>query len=548
MFVKLLRSVTFAKAPDRKATTSHEAPDAVTLLAPSREALEGGRVADALRLVDAVLNNHYNLADAHLLRARILHQQGDFEAARDSYTLAIHFAPDSSANYFNFGLLELDQGRFSEGVALLLRALQFDTGQARVHNALGAAYLRQGKFDEAIAHLRRAIALQPDLAEAHSNLGYVLFREMEEFELGTSHIENAIKHAPSNVAALCNWTMVLQQRGRFDEALGVCDKLLSIDPSLHEARVNRALILLTQGDFVRGWRDYEARKKAWSTTFSEGPPCAEWDGSDLSGKTIYVQAEQGIGDEIMFASCLPELIEQAQACTVECTPKLEGLFRMSFPRARVVRKNAWGDVQPMPDYKVAIGSLPGFCRKTLTHFPWHRGYLRAEPDRVVHWRERLAALPGTKKIGISWRGGFRSTRRAQRSIPLRKWLPVLSLSDIDFVSLQYGECRDDLAELGAMGVRIEHWQDAIDDYAETAALVSALDMVVSVQTAVVHLAGALGKPVWALISAVPEWRYGRAGQEMPWYPSVRLIRQSESEEWDTVLVELATALSNQSWK
>jgi hypothetical protein len=414
-----------------------------------------------------------------------------------------------------------------------------------VHNALGAAYLRQAKFEDALVHLKRAITLQPDLAEAHSNLGYVLFREMEEFESGASHIETAITLAPSNTAALCNWTMVLQYRGQIDEALLVCDKLLSNDPSLHEARVNRALILLTKGDLARGWADYEARKKAWSGTFTEGPPCAEWDGSDLIGKTIYVQAEQGIGDEIMFASCLPELIERAQTCIVECTPKLETLFRMSFPRALVIRKNAWSDVQPKPHYKVAIGSLPGFYRKSLTDFPQHRGYLRADSSRITHWRGKLAELPGRKKIGISWRGGFRSTRRAQRSIPLRQWFPILSLSGIDFVSLQYGDCRDDLAELRGMGVCIEHWQDAIDDYAETAALVSALDLVVSVQTAVVHLAGALGKPVWALISAVPEWRYGGTGRLMPWYPTARLIRQNHSEQWGAVIGRLVTELS--SW-
>ena len=539
MFVKLLRSVGFWKEPAPEAISSHESPEVATLLGPSQEALERGRLAEALALLDAVLNEHYNLADAHLLRARVLHQQGDFEEARDSYTLAIHFAPDSWANYFNFGLLELDQGRFTEGAALLNRALELDSEQARVHNALGAAYLRQSKFDDAVLYLRRAIALQPDLAEAHSNLGYVLFREMEEFELGESHIENAIRHAPSNVAALCNWTMVLQQRGRSEEALDVCDKLLTLDPSLHEARVNRALILLTRGDFVRGWRDYEARKKAWSTTFSEGPPCPEWNGSDLIGKTIYVQAEQGIGDEIMFASCLPELMERAQTCIVECTPKLETLFRISFPRAHVVHKNAWGDIQAPPDYKIAMGSLPGLYRNSLADFPQHRGYLRADPDRVTYWREQLAALPGKKKIGISWRGGFRSTRRAQRSIPLRQWLPVLSVSDADFVNLQYGECSGELAELETMGVRVHHWQNAIDDYAETAALVSALDMVISVQTAVVHLAGALGKPVWALISAMPEWRYGSAGEQIPWYPTVRLIRQREPNEWGSVLAKVA---------
>jgi hypothetical protein len=163
--------------------------------------------------------------------------------------------------------------------------------------------------------------------------------------------------------------------------------------------------------------------------------------------------------------------------------------------------------------------------------------------RVAYWRDRIASLPGKMKVGISWRGGAKSTRGGLRSVPLHQWLPILQLPNIAFVSLQYTECAQELAQLRQLGVQIEHWQDAIDDYAETAALVSALDLVVSVQTAVVHLAGALGTPVWALISAVPEWRYGGHGETMPWYPSARLVRQIHPGEWAPVIRRVQTELS-----
>jgi hypothetical protein len=399
---------------------------------------------------------------------------------------------------------------------------------------------------------RRAIELKPDFADAHSNLGYVLFREMEAFEEGSFHIETAVKLVPGAAAALCNWTMVLHHRGRLREALELSNKLLAANPSFNEVRLNRALMLLKQQNFAEGWREYEVRKIVWTGDITQDVPAPDWDGSALNGKTIIVLAEQGIGDEIMFASCLPDLIAQAGRCIVETAPKLARVIARSFPEVTVVQKGAWRDAfpagEPTPDWRVAIGSLPGCFRNAPSDFPSAQPYLRAAAERVAYWRRRLDALPGKRKIGISWRGGSSNTRSTLRSIPLALWSEVLDCPDTDFVSLQYSECDDEIAAARHCGRTVHVWREAIDDYDETAALVGALDLVISVQTAVVHLGGALGTPVWALIPQNPEWRYQLKGETLPWYAHVKLIRQHASNDWVKVMQRVSRDLQQFSAK
>lgn len=533
-------------AGERAAEAATPCNAAALLEAPER-ALRDGQTDEAIRLIEALLRDHHDLAEAHLLLGILLHGRGQFEDARDSYTLAACFKPDWWPVHFQFGLLELDQRRPAAAIASLLKAVALGGHEARVYNALGAAYTDHNEVDKAVQQFRAALALQPDLADAHSNLGYVLFRDLEQFDEGTEHIEAALRLAPDDAAVLCNWNMVLQHRGRTDEALALCDALLTRDPGLDEPRVNRAMMLLSRGDFAAGWEGYETRKRLPRNEWPHDLPWREWDGSDLAGKTVFVHSEQGIGDEIMFASCLPEFIPRAGTCIVECHPKLEPIFRRSFPDAVIVRKDTSrrSDLKREPDWTIGIGSLPRFVRNKLEDFPRHRGYLRADAARVAYWRERLTALPGRTKVGISWRGGAPSTRRSLRSIALPLWAPLLSLDDVDFVSVQYSDCAEEIVQTqNELGVEIQHWPDAIDDYDETAALVAALDLVISVQTAVVHLAGALGQRAWALISAVPEWRYGAAGEVTPWYPSVKLIRQQTLGEWGPVMKVVGEQLRN----
>ena len=505
--------------------------------------LAQGNAAIAESLLQQALAMRNDLAEAHLELGRIYHVRGELDDASDCYVLAAHFS-DQHLGLLQQGLLALDRGRFQEARSYLERALALDPGSAIGHNALGAALLKLGQTDAAATEFERALALCEDLAPAHSNLGYLLVRAREQFEAGTRHIERALALAPGDPGIMCNWTMVLQHQGRFDEVLALSERLLTQDPSLHEVRLNRALVLLTRGDFHSGWREYEARRHL--APYVDRPArWPEWDGTLLEGKSLFIRSEQGIGDEIMFASCLPDVVRTGCSAVIECSARLGPLFQRSFPATRVVAPESYPTLSNEEiDREILAGSLPRYFRRAVADFPAHEGYLVADAVRVAFWKTRLAEMGDGLKIGISWRGGVQTTRRSLRSVPLAQWLPILRCHGAHFVSLQYGDAAGELGELQERhGIEIEHWQDAIDDLDETAALIGALDLVITVQTAVAHLSGALGKTAWVMIPAVPEWRYMERGHAMPWYPALRLFRRpGTGRGWQELVLAIATNL------
>ncbi len=513
-------------------------------------AFNAGDFIAAARCFGAAIEARHDDARAYDYLGLSHLKQDHLEDAADCFVMATHFRPEYPEAFYHLALVAQRRGAHRDAVASLERATALRQDYADAHNALGASLLELGDVERAAAEFEQAIAAQPDFAFAHNNLGYVLLRDLGDYERGIAHIETALRLAPHDPGAWCNYTMSLSHQGRLDEAIVICDRLLAARPDMHEARLNRALAALRLGRFAEAWPDYEARKLVRSNYIPRAFPFTEWRGEALVGKTILAYAEQGLGDEIMFASCLPELIARAGHCVVECSPRLEKLFARSFPDAVVhaggqaERDQRWLSSLGRVDYQVAIGSLPAYFRRQRADFPAHQGYLHAGAGQTARWRERLRALGSGLKVGISWRGGMASTRRELRSMQLLDWLPLLKTPGCDFVSLQYGECGAELVALaGQHGFAAHHWPQAIEDYDETAALVAALDLVISVQTAVVHLSGALGRPAWALVPAVPEWRYQQSGETMPWYPGVRLLRQPQLGDWQPVVARAAQDLA-----
>jgi hypothetical protein len=327
------------------------------------------------------------------------------------------------------------------------------------------------------------------------------------------------------------------------------EKALALEPENVLAHVYRGRLLLAGGRYAEAWRELEWRQRTpghelLHRIYGRVP---RWDGAPLAGRRILVYGEQGLGDEIMLASCLPEALARAGECVIDCDPRLVPLFHRSFPLARVHGRDLaslerWLD-EIRPDVAIPAGSLPMHFRRSAADFPAHSGYLRAAPERVRAWRARLAEMGPGPKIGLSWRGGVVETGRSRRSLDLEALVALLRTPGVSFVNLQYGEYAGELARLRqAHGIEIRHWPEAIDDYDETAALVSALDLTISVCTAVVHLAGALGRPVWVMAPRYPEARYGLEGDSMPWYPAARMFRQRVAGEWDEVIGAVARAL------
>ena len=513
-----------------------EAPAAIPSgVAAARTPLE---IALSASPDDADLN--YRMGLNHLA-------EGDAAGALDCFHLALHYAPDLFPACVARVRALLALGRSSEEAGAYREFLQANPGHAGAAYALAAWHHARSEHETAAELLRPLVDLRPPNREACNLLGLILGREFGEFEEGERLLRLALEPDPLWPVALSNLGWILLEKGEYVQGMKLLDAVLARDPDDHETRLVRSYMNLKHGEFEQGWRDYEARHHS---RFAMRPPYhfAQWDGTPLGGETLLIYAEQGFGDQIMFASCFHEAIERAGRCIIECDPRLVALFRRSFPTAVIEAsapagvQAAWTVSAQAVHRQIPMGSLPGLFRERWEEFPRHAGYLRAAPERVAYWRARLDALGPEPKIGLSWRGGIPATRRHLRSLAPEELLPLLRLP-ARFVSLQYGNCSDDLDALRSdHGVILPHWQEAIDDYDETAALVCALDLVVSVCTAVIHLTGALGRPVWILVPAVAEWRYLDAGERLPWYPSARLFRQMEPGRWRGVIQQIVEQL------
>ena len=310
--------------------------------------------------------------------------------------------------------------------------------------------------------------------------------------------------------------LIVDHLGDRAQGLALLQEAARLAPEDVHAQYNIGLYHLKYGDYAPGWDGYECRRAFESYVNKHRRiPLPEWDGGPLAGRTLLVLPEQGLGDEIMFGSCIPELAAQAKHVVVECDAKLEAIFQRSFPQCTVVSRqrtlaNDWVQrLDPRPDAYVSAGSLACRFRRSAAAFPQHDGFLKADPEAVAAWRARLDALGPGRKIGLSWQGGVGFTGRKRRSLTLEQLLPILRLPGFHFVSLQYTEVREEVRALESRHrIKVHHWQEAIDDYDQTAALVAALDGVLTVCTAIVHLTGALGRPALVMVPFGPDWRYG----------------------------------------
>jgi len=486
------------------------------------------------------------LASLHLARVRLAQRR--LPEASECLNRA-ESVPGLDAKTRNrIGIVWLDLDDCARAETCFRSILAKDDTHAYAWCNLGIALQRKGDLDESLACFRRSLEFMPDFAEAIYNLG-LLLRDLGRPAEALEMLERALSLKPAFALAQANIGVVHQDLGDIDEASAAFDRALELEPESGDIHLTKAHLLLSAGRFREGWEEQEYRRLA--PEFPRGRfPFPEWKGEDLTGKNLLVYAEQGIGDEIMLAGCFPDLFAKGGRCVIECDPRLETLYRRSFPQAefagkRFKKPDTWLEAFRPIDLQIPVGSLPRFFRNEEADFPRHSGYLAADPQRVGRWKERLAALGPGLKIGLSWRGGTSRTNAYLRSIPLETWLPVLSRPNTHFVNLQYTDCRAELDSFHSRhGIRIHSWREIESDYEETAALVASLDLVISVCTAVVHLAGALGVPVWVLVPSSPGWRYMREGASLPWYPAARLFRQAEPLHWEPVIVEIGTELES----
>ena len=473
--------------------------------------------------------------------------RGDFAATLPFYGRLLRSERAESRLRFRYALALQFTRHYREAIPHYRSVVAADPGHVDARSNLGLCLKETGQLGEAQRELEAALNLDPEHWQAHHNLALVL-RARAEYEQSGIHLQRALALRPDDTDVLTNLGNNLCLRHRHTAGIECFRRVLEREQRHPEALRNISQALLGMGEFEEGWR-YDFLKWERMDLRAQGRdfPYPWWQGEPLTGKTVLVWGEQGLGDQIMFMNALPDLLRLGGRCVLECNRRLLPIFSRSFPGPEIIPrdKNSRERIAGMGiDYQVPMSGVPRFFRGSLTAFPRHNGYLRADPDRARYWKARLEERGAGRKIGISWRGGTEKTGGAKRSTDLPHWLPLLRNRSVRFVSLQYTDCREELRTLAeAHGVEIAHWQEAIDDYDETAALVEALDGVISVCTAAIHLAGALGKPTWVLVPYRPGWRYLLQGESMPWYPSVRMFRQSDPSRWDDVIERAAAALA-----
>ncbi|MBB6251547.1 hypothetical protein [Nitrospirillum iridis] len=420
-------------------------------------------------------------------------------------------------------------GRVPQAEPVLRMAVRLSPEDAVCHSNLAAVLRVLDRLAEAEAAARAALTLDPDLVNAHVNLASILMaRGQAVAALAASR--QALARDPAQVEALYTQAAALQALDDLPGAADAWDRAARAHPDEARLVFGRANLDLARGDLARGWAGYAARMAADPHRFRPAPGLPPWRGQRLDGPLL-IWREQGLGDELMFASCYADAIAAAGSAVVRCDPRLVGLFSRAFPTARVVAeaRGSEGTADAAEALAVAqtpAGALPGLLRRRLADFDKPEGYLRARTDLVAHWRARLADLDGgsapTLKVGVCWRSGLAVESRAGRQSALKDWIPLLARPGIRAVALQYGDTAAERAELGPLGPHHFSDLDQRDDLEGLAGLLSALDLVVTVPTATGELAGALGVPVWRLAGELDVTCLGTGAR--PWFPSMRVFR------------------------
>ncbi len=415
---------------------------------------------------------------------------------------------------------------------------------------MGTCLLQQERHAEAVIYFEKAIEMKPDFPASYGNL-IIALKKLGRIEDAAEIISLIDEQEPSKdwIDTYVNAGSTFYELRDLNRARHYLELALKYDAENPDANWNLGIVNLSLGNYAEGWNGYEygfrVRERQLRPYFDEYP---SWDGEDLSGKTILIWGEQGLGDEILFAPCLNDLKKlKPKKIIFDCHPRLEEIFRRSFDGIEIhgTRKDKTpGLFDPAdPDFHCPLGSLPKFFRQNPENFPAH-GCLKPDQKAVAEYVRQIGS---GMKVGISWRGGSQRTNQSSRSMSLEKMALALMKSrpDIRWVSLQYGYgVNEEIKSLKRNhGIDVQQFDFAIEDYTETANLVASCDLVISVITAVVHLGGALNVPVWCLTPYWAPWKFP-ATKEMPWHPSVTQYHQPEPYKWDSVLSDVDRDLTN----
>lgn len=469
-------------------------------------------------------------------------KSGQLNEAERLYRYMLTVEPEHLDALHLLGYVLTMQGRLDDAVAVLRQVTVRDPASAVACFNLARALHAQQLLEEAAGSYRSALLIAPGLAAAHSNLGAVLLQQ-GKVSAAVAATRRAVELDPRMAEFHHNLASALRERGELTAALGHNASAVELNPESAEFHYSYAMALLELGDFERGWREYEWRfGQKHNASIMRDFSAPAWRGEALAGKSLLVWGEQGVGDEIHFASMIPELVEQSHQCVVECSAKLVPLLQHSFPAATVVARTSPADSRTRTvDVQSALGSIARWRRPTLTSFPLRASYLQAPPGRIAYWRERLHALGAGMLVGFSWRSSNLNGRRALACTTLNEWGPIFAVPGVCFINLQYDECMDELNQARSeFGVMLHHFPevDMFNDLNETAALMKALDLVISAPTTVSIQAAALGLPCWQM-SYGADWQ-AHGTEHNPWYPTMKCFQRKAEQSWSEIIEQIAS--------
>ncbi|HSQ79564.1 MAG TPA: tetratricopeptide repeat protein [Casimicrobiaceae bacterium] len=536
-----------------------------------------GRLAEGEACFRSALDLNPSNVEALSNLASARKDQGDLQEAEDLYRRALAHRPDFHLAWNNLGLVHVESGRLDEAAQCFRRTLGLDKSNADAHSNLGAVLRMQGKIPEAENEFRTAIAANPALAEAWSGLGDVLqmrsllaeaaaccrkalelrpdfpdamnnlatiAKKQGDLDLAEAHCRDALRVRPNHLGALTNLGTIAARRADHGRAESMYRKALAIDPNRPASRYNLATTLLMLGNYQDGFELYESRFEALSRPYARSAGLdgklrsrPRWRGDSPPGNRLLVWSEQGLGDCIMMLRYLPELRARgAGSVAVLCDPSLGRIVASMSAVEQVVTDEEEAESIDF-DAHCPMMSLPREFGTRIETVPNAVPYLAAPESMVAAWKARLTdARP---KVGLVWAGSRTLEDDARRSIPLETFTPLLSINGVEFISLQKGDAGDEWGLLGRDGGQ---WIEACSDLLDTAALIANLDLVISVDTAVAHLSGALGKPVWLLNRFGSEWRWGVDCARTPWYPTMQIVHESGPGHWRAAVQRAAAEL------
>jgi tetratricopeptide (TPR) repeat protein len=500
---------------------------------------QSGQMGEALQLITAALKINPRASDALVNLANVLHALKRDAEALDCLDKALAINPNDLQAVAKRGAALLALKRPQEALASFEQVLAQQPRDAFALLNRGSALSALGRNDAALADLDAALALAPGHPGILYNRGVVL-TELGRYAEALADFDRTLAASPNHLQAWNNRGRVLQALNRHREAIESFDKALSLQKDYADAHFNKALSLLTVGELRQGFAEYEWRWKRTGmpgTSGNYGRPL--WLGEfPLGRKTILLHAEQGLGDTIQFARYVPLLARGGATVVLEVQPELKPLLATLEGVASI---HARGETLPPYDVHCPLGSLPLALKTEPASIPAEIPYLKADDARVAKWRPVIEALAG-KRIALAWAGHARHANDRNRSIDLKSLEPLLARDDISFVSIQR-ELREGDAALLARYPRVRDVSNDLADMADTAAVIALADLVVAVDTSVVHLAGAMGRPTLVLLPFVPDWRWTLSGERSPWYPQTRIFRQPSAGDWTSVIATASTAIA-----